>query len=609
MSTGKLPTVSPPLVLDRYRLIKRLGTGAFGTVYSARDERLERDVAVKLLPRERNVGGRFEREARAAARLSHPGIVTLYEAAVDDDGAYLVTELVRGSTLDRLLESGRLSDRDILEIGVTLTDALAHAHALGVIHRDVKPSNVLVPARRGPASPAAKLTDFGVARVVGGVTLTQAGDVVGTLDYMAPEQAAGRDAGPQADLYSLALVLYEALTGVSPEAGRTPAPLRRQRRGLPRALGIAIDRALRPRPHERGELADLRSALVEARPLAAEVAGVVAPSRVRAATAIRASAATAATAATARGRDAQRSAWGARRNRPGSAAEPTAGGTYASARSDASARPRVDRPWPERGLTAATGALAAGWLAAHLLASPPLAPVAFGLLAGVATLLLPRLGWLVTIGALVCLAAVGGRAGDALLLVALATTTAIVLIPAQATAIAPLPAAAAMLGLVGLGTVWPALAGRSGLSFARRAALSGLGFVWCAAAGALTGRAVPWRPAGLPRPEHWIASATTALHHVLIPAVTGAMLPAALVWALAAALLPLLTRRPPLPLAAVIAGLWAAATLAGTEAAGARNLHGAAAGALVAAAIAAAPALAALVRQARRRAVADVPLP
>jgi eukaryotic-like serine/threonine-protein kinase len=103
-----------PVVLERYRLHRPLGSGGFGSVWLARDERLERDVAVKVLPRERIVGGRFEREARATARLSHPGIVTLYEAAVDDDGAYLVSELVRGATLCELLDAGRLSDRDII---------------------------------------------------------------------------------------------------------------------------------------------------------------------------------------------------------------------------------------------------------------------------------------------------------------------------------------------------------------------------------------------------------------------------------------------------------------------------------------------------------------
>ncbi|MBV9838243.1 MAG: protein kinase, partial [Solirubrobacterales bacterium] len=113
-----------PLVLERYRLHRRLGAGAFGTVWLARDERLEREVAVKLVPRERVNEGRFEREARAAARLAHPGIVTLYEAAVDDEGAYLVSELVRGKTLAELLTAGRLSDRDIVSVGIALCDAL-----------------------------------------------------------------------------------------------------------------------------------------------------------------------------------------------------------------------------------------------------------------------------------------------------------------------------------------------------------------------------------------------------------------------------------------------------------------------------------------------------
>ena len=184
-------TPAPAVVLDRYRLQRRLGAGAFGTVWMARDERLERDVAVKVLPRERVMSGRFEREARAAARLSHPAIVTLYEAAVDDDGAYLVSELVRGETLDALLEQGQLSDRDITGIALALCDALQHAHDQGVVHRDVKPSNVLVP--EAPPSPAqlAKLTDFGVARVLGGDALTHTGDVLGTLAYMAPSRPRG----------------------------------------------------------------------------------------------------------------------------------------------------------------------------------------------------------------------------------------------------------------------------------------------------------------------------------------------------------------------------------------------------------------------------------
>src|SRR5205807_7710570 len=249
------PGPQGPVVLGRYRLHRRLGTGGFATVWLARDERLERDVAVKILPRGRVMGGRFEREARAAARLSRPTIVTLYEAAVDDEGAYLVSELVRGATLAELLEAGRLSDRDVLSIGIEMCDALAHAHGQGVVHRDVKPSNVLIAERmNGAAEPIAKLTEFGVARVIGGDSLTRTGDVIGTAGYMAPEQAEGREADAAADIHALALVLYEGLTGVNPlrtgsaaqrarRLGAHLAPLRRPRRDLPRELGRAIDQA------------------------------------------------------------------------------------------------------------------------------------------------------------------------------------------------------------------------------------------------------------------------------------------------------------------------------------------------------------------------------
>jgi eukaryotic-like serine/threonine-protein kinase len=275
VSAISTPTVTDRPVLGRYRLTKQLGSGAFGTVWSARDERLDRDVAVKVLPRNRVIHQRFEREARAAARLQHPAIVTLYEAAVDDEGAYLVSELVRGRTFDQTLAAGKLSDREIIEIGISLCGALAHAHDQGVIHRDVKPSNILVAARSSNLAGRAKLTDFGIAHVVGGDSLTRTGDVLGTLAYMSPEQAEGRDVTPSSDLYSLALVLYEALTGVNPlqgvqrpgararRLGTFVPPIRRQRRDLPRDLGAGIDTALRPRPVERGTLHDLRVALAD----------------------------------------------------------------------------------------------------------------------------------------------------------------------------------------------------------------------------------------------------------------------------------------------------------------------------------------------------------
>ena len=142
------PAMQPSaLVLGRYRLEQRLGAGGFGVVWRARDERLERPVAVKVMPHRKGMGKRAEREALAAARLNHPAIVTLYEAGSDGDAAYLVSELVEGEALDDLLADGALSDRDIARIGAALAAALDHAHGHGVIHRDVKPGNVIVPER------------------------------------------------------------------------------------------------------------------------------------------------------------------------------------------------------------------------------------------------------------------------------------------------------------------------------------------------------------------------------------------------------------------------------------------------------------------------------
>src|SRR4051794_15104178 len=199
----------PALVLDRYRLVRRLGSGGFGTVWLAHDEHLGRPVAVKRVPTaDADQAERARREALAAARLSHPGIVALYESGADEGACYLVSELVRGSTLGDLEAEGALSDLDVVEIGVALCDALSHAHARGVVHRDVKPGNVIVPEAPEDGGAAAKLTDFGIARVVGDDALTRTGDVLGTLAYMAPEQAEGRSVSKRSDLYSLGLVLY-----------------------------------------------------------------------------------------------------------------------------------------------------------------------------------------------------------------------------------------------------------------------------------------------------------------------------------------------------------------------------------------------------------------
>jgi eukaryotic-like serine/threonine-protein kinase len=533
---------STALVLDRYRLHRPLGSGGFGTVWLARDERLERDVAVKVLPRERVVGGRFEREARSAARLSHPGIVTLYEAAVDDDGAYLVSELVRGATLAELLETGRLSDRDIVKLGIALCDALAHAHSQGVVHRDVKPSNVLVPEQPAGPTQVAKLTDFGVARVIGGDSLTRTGDVIGTAAYMAPEQAEGREAGAAADLYSLALVLYEALTGVNPITAGTAAqrarrlgahlpPLRRQRREIPRELAQVVDLALRPRARERGSIEELRAGLVASLERVDDRPGVV------------------------------ERPWPALTRRP----TEHPGDAFAEPRDRTAVKasePSVPLDWPHR---AAAGVAAGGiatWIAGGVCAHPPISPAAAGLLAGLAVAALPRIGWLALTLASAGTLTAQNRPGGALL-VAFAALVPMVLM-FRCPASWPLAALAPSLGVLGLAGAWPALAARAHGAW-QRAVLGATGWIWVAVAGALGGhglyaRLVP----GTPAPSVWMPSLYLTASHVLGPLLSSGLLAPALVWALAAVALPWIVASRSLPVQIVLVTVWSAALASGT---------------------------------------------
>src|SRR3954465_8423073 len=257
------------VILGRYRMERRLGAGGFGVVWLAWDEKLEREVAVKVIPRERGEGERVEREARAAARLNHPGIVGVYELAADEHDVYLVSELVRGRTLAELNKAGAVSDRDVARIGIALCEALEHAHERGVIHRDVKPGNVMVLADPAAGAGFAKLADFGVAHVATADALTPTGDIVGTLAYMAPEQAEGERVTSACDVYSLALTLYETWTGSNPVRAAGPAATARRvgspvpslasaRRDLPMELCDAIDDALEADPELRPSPAELR---------------------------------------------------------------------------------------------------------------------------------------------------------------------------------------------------------------------------------------------------------------------------------------------------------------------------------------------------------------
>ncbi len=257
------------LVIGRFRVLERVGSGGMGVVYRAFDERLQRQVAVKEIAG--TDARRILREAQAAARLNHPSIVTLYELGAEEGRALLVSEFVDGATLAELAESGDLSDCEVATFGADVCDALEHAHGRGVIHRDVKPQNVVVQVDAG-AGRRAKLMDFGIASLTGAAALTATGEVVGTLAYMAPEQAAGEPAGEPADVYSLALSLYECWAGANPVARQTPAqtamaiggalePLSDHRPDLPRELASCIDACLDPDPPRRPSLVELRGEL------------------------------------------------------------------------------------------------------------------------------------------------------------------------------------------------------------------------------------------------------------------------------------------------------------------------------------------------------------
>lgn len=266
------------LVLNRFEIGERLGAGGFGTVYRAWDRRLEREVAVKVIETAAESGPRIQREAKAAARLNHTGIVTLYEFAHHEYGreggrAYLVSELVDGETVRALIDENLLSDHEIAEIGIDICEALDHAHSREVIHRDIKPANLIVPHGRG----GAKLMDFGVARLTDGEDLTNTGDILGTLTYMSPEAAEGRPVTSAGDVYSLALTLFEAWTGENPRRRSTPSQTLRAieqdlplladlRPDLPPAMTEVVDACLDREPGYRPTIEDLGPALESALP-------------------------------------------------------------------------------------------------------------------------------------------------------------------------------------------------------------------------------------------------------------------------------------------------------------------------------------------------------
>ncbi|HEX8958220.1 MAG TPA: protein kinase, partial [Solirubrobacterales bacterium] len=267
MATGTLS--------GRYEIGERLGSGGMSNVYRATDRILERTVAVKVLAEhlsddERFVE-RFRREALAVAKLIHPNIVQVYDTGVDDGRHFIVMEFVAGRSGAQLLRSyGPLDSETVAEVGIQACAGLGYAHRRGIIHRDVKPGNLMIVG--GPAGDGAqltvKLTDFGIARAIEQTRITQVGSVVGTAAYLSPEQVRGEEATPATDVYALGVVLYQFLTGRLPYEGSSLAELAVRQQNeqplppsayngeVPEALGSAVLRALEGDPARRYAGAD-----------------------------------------------------------------------------------------------------------------------------------------------------------------------------------------------------------------------------------------------------------------------------------------------------------------------------------------------------------------
>jgi serine/threonine-protein kinase len=258
------------LLGGRYRLGDMIGTGGMADVFEAKDERLSRKVAVKILrsdlAKDPSFVTRFRKEALAAAGLNHPGIVAVYDSG-EDPAPYIVMELVSGKTLREIIRTGeRLPLDRALEIGEGILAALDYSHELGIVHRDIKPANVMI-TDKGDV----KVMDFGIARALDDLaaTLTNTWNVVGTAQYLSPEQAVGEVADARSDIYSAGCLLYEVMTGQPPFSGDTPVSIAYQHvsgefpspssvlPGLPEGVDVMLSVALAKRPIDRYQSAGL----------------------------------------------------------------------------------------------------------------------------------------------------------------------------------------------------------------------------------------------------------------------------------------------------------------------------------------------------------------
>jgi Protein kinase domain len=342
VSSAVEPVASNGLVLDRYRPLRPLGSGGSGSVWLVRDEISGEQFALKIIAREGRAAPRAEREAEAATRLRHPHCLRAYGLEMDAKHLYIPYEYVPGETLRHALRTHQLGDEGAVEAAAQVLEGLAFAHARGIVHRDVKPSNVLLTEEE---QVSVRLFDFGLALMADADTLTAVGDVPGTLAYISPERLHGQEAGPAADVWAVGVLLWEALAGHHPfwrtsplETGeeiKTGAPsIREARPDLPDGLIAAVDAALSVEP--------------EGRPAASTLAVDL------------------------------REAWRGRSRRRAPVRRP---------------RARVDlRKVAERVAPAALAGLAVGWIASALPFYPAFWPGLLAVLAGALTLVRPRLG-------------------------------------------------------------------------------------------------------------------------------------------------------------------------------------------------------------------------
>jgi serine/threonine-protein kinase len=253
---------------DRYYVLEKIGSGGMATVYKAKDTMLDRVVAVKVLHPahldDEDSVRKFRREARAAGSLSHYNIVGVFDVGLHEEIHYIVMELAEGKTLkEYITEKGKLSEEETIEITLQICNALSHAHKNGVIHRDIKPQNIIL-NKEGNA----KVADFGIARAVSADTLTKTEDIYGSVRYFSPEQAGGENVDHRTDMYSLGIVMYEMLTGELPYKGDTPiewalkhineepTPIRKVLPEIDSDLADIVMKTLSKRPDDRFETID-----------------------------------------------------------------------------------------------------------------------------------------------------------------------------------------------------------------------------------------------------------------------------------------------------------------------------------------------------------------